>query len=129
MDFWDDPGNWPGDGSWPSRPGETIEGTVTRMAVRTGRFGRPGLCLELDGDGRERWANSRLWRTLGDARVQVGDRIRVTRGPDEPMRPGQAHASTTWTVERAPKQQGGWGLPEPGGKPGAVLPKQAGPTW
>ena len=90
---WDDPGNWPGDMSWPARPGDAVEGRVTRMEVRTGRFGRPSLCVELNSDGRQRWANSRLWRALGELRVQVGDVVKVTRGQDVPPQPGLAHCA------------------------------------
>lgn len=122
---WDDPRNWPGDTSWPGFPGESLEGRVTRMSVRPGSYGRLSLCVELDGDGRERWCNSRLWRCLGEARVQVGDMIRVTRGKDDPPRPGQARPSTTWTVERLRPQPS---KPPWGQQPEA--PQQpSGPTW
>lgn len=99
MSFWDDPRNWPGQGAWPATPGETIEGTITRMELQQSRYGRNQLVVELDGDGVKRWCNGRLWRTLADARVDVGDRVRVTRGHDEPVPGGQKPAST-WVVER-----------------------------
>lgn len=117
MSFWDDPAHWPGDGSWPRVPGESVEGKITRMEVATGTYGRLSLCVELDGDGRKRWANARLWRTLADSRADIGDRVRITRGQDEPRGDGQRPAST-WRVERlqpAPAQQ--------------TAARQGGPTW
>ena len=119
MSFWDDPQNWPGDDSWPRMAGEMVEGTITRMAVRQGRYGRLALCVELDGDGRERWANSRLWRTLADARIEPGDRVRITRGPDEPRGDGQRPA-TSWRVERSTA------IAPP---PAAAQQATGGPTW
>lgn len=118
MSFWDDPAHWPGDGSWPRVAGEAVEGTITRMAVRNGSYGRLSLCVELDGDGRERWCNSRLWRTLADARIEPGDRVRVTRGPDEPSGNGQSRPATTWRVERLQHAP-----------PTLAQPAKAGPTW
>lgn len=125
MGFWDDPASWPSDGSWPGNPGGSIEGTVTKLAVLMGRYGRLSLCVELDNDGRQRWANSRLWRTMGDARIETGDRVRITRGPDEPNPGGKP--SSTWTVERlAPTPSSvatAW--PAQAQAPAAA----AGPTW
>jgi hypothetical protein len=79
--------------------------------------GRLALCVELDGDGRERWANSRLWRTLADARIEPGDRVTITRGPDESRGDGQRPA-TTWRVERSAAMA-----------PAAALQATGGPTW
>ena len=101
MGFWDDPTHWPSDGSWPTIPGETVEGTITRMGIRPSRYGRLQLCIELDGDGRERWCNARLWRTIGMLAPEVGERIIVTRGPDEPTLPGSTgRPPSTWIVEK-----------------------------
>lgn len=109
MSFWDAPSSWPAD-SWPSAPGVSVAGTVTRMAVRQSRYGRLTLCVELDGDGKERWCSTGLWRSMGIARVEPGDTIRVTRHDD-----GQGGAR--WDVTK--------GAPE---APSAV-PTQAGPQW
>lgn len=125
---WDDPGSWPAGGSWPA-PGGSIEGTVTRIAILPrSAFGKTEerLCVELDGDGVQRWCNNRLWRTVGEARIVPGDRVRITRGPDQPN-PTGARPITSWTVERlqqappAPAASG-WGA--------AQAPvQQAGPSW
>jgi hypothetical protein len=145
---WDDPGAWPGSVMWPSSGG-TVEGVVTRMAVLPrSSFGRTEsrLCIELDGDGVQRWANNRLWRTLGDARVMPGDRVRITRGPDEPNPSPGGKPFSTWTVERlqptqppAQAPQAGWGAqqgPAPAPSPWGAqqAPQQppaapAGPSW
>jgi hypothetical protein len=133
VSFWDDPQHWPGDGSWPRTPGEEVEGTITRMAVMMGRFARLSLCVELDGDGRQRWANARLWRAIGELRAEVGDRIRVTRGADDStVQPGASgKLPSTWKVERLPARPaagaqpvGYWGDGQAAGATG-----QTGPTW
>jgi hypothetical protein len=130
MSFWDDPKNWPTGAAWPAEPGGWVDGTVTRMELHQSRYGRAQLVVELDGDGLKRWCNGRLWRTLGDARVEVGDRIRVTRGPDEPTSAPGAKPATTWNVERiqppAPAAPGvlKWGAAAPAPQTAAT-----GPTW
>lgn len=97
MNFFDDPAHQPPD-PVGIRPGETAQGTITMLNVKEGRFGRLALTWELDHDGRERWANARLWKAMAAARLDVGDMARITRGPDEPNPSGKP--STTWTVER-----------------------------
>jgi hypothetical protein len=144
---WDDPGSWPGSVMWPN-PGGSLEGTVTRMAILPrSSFGRTEtrLCIELDGDGVQRWANNRLWRTIGDARVMPGDRVRITRGPDEPNPSPGGKPFSTWTVERlqpgqppqtapaapqtAPAAQAGWGAPQAPQAAPAAPAAPAGPSW
>lgn len=108
--FWDDPASWPAS-AWPAQPGASITGTITRMAVRQSRYGRLALCVELDGDGKERWCNTGLWRELGAARVELGDRIVVTRKDDG------------WDVLRATQNaETRSGVVEP-------TPGTAGPSW
>lgn len=97
---WDAPGSWPSTSAWPATPGESIEGTITRIAIDVNRFGREGLVVELNNDDTLRNCNTALWRALGALRVRKGDRIKVTRGQDLPKQPGQAYATTTWKVER-----------------------------
>jgi hypothetical protein len=143
MSFWDQPEHWPGDTAWPKAPGGTVEGTISRMAVMQNRYQRNALCIELDGDGVQRWCNGRLWRALADIRADVGDRIRVTRGPDGEAQPGRS-ASTSWTVDRltpagAPAVQPTWPqqvAPAAAGASGwaapafaAPVPDPAGPRW
>lgn len=126
MGFWDDPANWPSNGAWPNRPGETVEGTVTRMELGQSRYGRAQLVVELDGDGVKRWCNARLWRCLGDARIEPGDRVRVIRGPDDPNSGQGQRPGSTWTVERL-------AAPPPAQSPpqswGAHPTPAPGPTW
>ena len=97
---WDNPKNLPETAAIPA--GGSVEGTITELGFETNMRGQPTLTYTLD-HGRKRWCNSQLWRTLGHARVQVGDRVRITRGPDEPST-GQ-YPRTTWTVERLDQPQ------------------------
>ncbi len=127
MSFWDNPKNWPGTDSWPAEPGGIVQGTITRMAIKQSRYGRAQLVVELDSDGIVRWCNSRLWRTFGDARIEPGDSVRVTRGPDEDR--GGEKPATTWRVERlqpapAAGRPTSWGAAAP-----ATPQPQPGPTW
>lgn len=126
--FWDIPGNTPPSGSWPIPDGPPVEGTITRLVVETSRYGRPSLCVELDGDGMKRWCGMRLWRALAELRVDIGERIRVTRLPDEPGAPGE-RPTPRWRVERvaAPApvpQASAWGPPP--GQPAAAPSR---PAW
>ena len=98
MSFWDDPQSWPAS-AWPSQPGGTVTGTVTKMAVRQSRYARLTLCVELDGDGKERWCSTGLWREMGAARVEPGDRITVTRTDN-----GDGGARWTVTKTSAPAE-------------------------
>lgn len=101
MTFWT-PDHTPPAGSWPAPDGPPKEGTVTRLGVELSRYGRPSLCVELDGDGVKRWCGMRLWRGFAELRVEVGERVRVTRLTDEPATaPGQRPGSR-WLVERLP---------------------------
>jgi hypothetical protein len=132
--FWDDPKNWPTGAAWPAEPGGWVDGTVTRMELHQSRYGRAQLVLELDGDGLKRWCNGRLWRTLGDARVEVGERIRVTRGPDEPTSAPGAKPATTWTVKRIQPPAAPTGPPVvlkwgAAAAPAAQPAMTEGPTW
>jgi hypothetical protein len=133
MGFWDDPANWPSGNGWPARPGDTVEGTVTRMELQQSRYGRQQLVVELDGDRVKRWCNGRLWRCLGDARIEPGDRIRVTRGPDDPSGGGEKPGST-WIVERipvptAPPPTGGPARDTWTAAPPPAQPRTQGPSW
>ena len=92
---WDAPENRPA--STSIQPGQSVEGVITQLGFEPNLRGLTTLTWTLD-NGRKRWANAQLWRCLADARVQIGDRIRVTRGQDEPSA-GQ-YPRTTWTVER-----------------------------
>ena len=92
---WANPANRPQTSS--IQEGETVTGTVTALAFEPNLRGQVTLTWSLDG-GRKRWANTQLWRAMADARIQPGDRITVTRGPDEPST-GQ-YPRTTWTVTR-----------------------------
>jgi hypothetical protein len=92
---WDDPKNLPE--SSAIQPGQSVSGQITHLSFEPNLRGALTLTWAVDG-GRKRWANSQLWRAMGDARVQVGDRVTVTRGPDEPST-GQ-YPRTTWRVER-----------------------------
>lgn len=83
--FWDDPANNPPD-PWPAT------GVITRMAARDGRFGLQ-LCVELDGDARDRWCPTTLWRALRDARVEIGDKVDVRRTDD-------GRGNTRWHIDR-----------------------------
>jgi hypothetical protein len=125
MGFFDDPAHSRSRGM---QVGESIEGAITALAIRTNRYGREGLAYELDGDGRVRWAPARLWDAMADLRIDIGDRVRITRGPDEPAR-GDGKPATTWTIARLPlapaAPAAGWGA----GTPQARAAVPAGPTW
>ena len=115
MTFFDQPDHRPP--STRIEVGESVTGTLSMLKIATNMRGEMALVWAVDG-GPERWANKRLWRAMADSRVDVGDRITITRGPDE-ERPGQAMAATTWTVERGQKQA-----------PAAqAVPSQALPAW
>lgn len=112
--FWDTPGNTPPSGSWPIPNGPPVEGTITRMTVEQSRYGRPSLCVELDGDGVKRWCGMRLWRALAELRVEIGERVRVSRLPDEPAAGEGQRGASRWRVERLTVPQAPaptWGPP------------------
>lgn len=104
MSVWDAPDARPPE-SWP-REGEAVEATITRIDFAPGRYGQ--TCqIELDRDGRMRFAPKALWRTLYQLRPEIGDRVRISRlSKDE------------WRVDRLA---------------GAVAPmtpaEQSGPHW
>ena len=77
--------------------GDSVEGTITQLGIETNLRGNQTLTWTIDG-GPKRWANMRLWRTMADARVNPGDTVRITRGPDQDS--GGSMPATTWTVER-----------------------------
>ena len=110
MSFWDDPASWPMS-AWPAQPGASVTGTVTKMAVRQSRYARLTLCIELDGDGKERWCSTGLWREMGAARVEPGDRITVTRADN-------GTDGAKWTVVRQTATE-----------PNRTEPSNAGPSW
>jgi hypothetical protein len=95
MGFFDNPEHRP-----PSsriEVGDSVEGQITQLGLETNLRGALTLVYALDS-GPKRWANKRLWRTMADARIDIGDRVRITRGPDEDT--GGSMPATTWTVER-----------------------------
>lgn len=121
---WDDPQNLPRTSA--IGVGQSVEGVVTALQFEPNMRGAMTLTYTLD-HGIKRWCNSQLWKALGHARIQVGDRVRITRGPDEPGT-GQ-YPRTTWTVERrqAPQpvqqpQPPQWAAPQP-------QPVQQVPAW
>ena len=77
--------------------GESVEGVLTHLGMDRNMKGEMALVYALDG-GKPTFAAMTLWRTLADARVDAGDRIRITRGPDEDR--GAPSPAKTWTVER-----------------------------
>ena len=123
--FFDDPKHWPDSQTWPATSGGVIEGVVTHLEIATSRFGRLQLAVELDRDGRKRWCNGRLWRAMADARIDIWDRIRVTRGDDDKDgSPGSnGRLPSTWMVERLPMR--------PAPTAGFAEPQQPsrGPQW
>ena len=117
MGFFDNPQHRP-----PSTRidvGETVEGVITQLGMDTNLRGALTLVYALDS-GPKRWANKRLWRTMADARIDVGDRVRITRGPDEDT--GGSMPATSWTVERL--AAGPTTRPQP-----APAPVQQVPAW
>ena len=109
--------------------GESVEGVITQLGMDTNLRGALTLVWALDS-GPKRWANKRLWRTMADARIDIGDRVRITRGEDEDT--GGTMAATTWTVERlAPGPTTRHPLPadpQPYGNPPAAPAMQV-PAW
>jgi hypothetical protein len=91
---WEDRANQPPSGS--IQPGETVAGLITALAFELDREGQRTLVWTLDG-GRPRWANKGLWRAMAQARLQVGDHVRITRGPDQPS---GGVTRSTWTIDR-----------------------------
>jgi hypothetical protein len=91
---WDDRGNMPP--TMSIQPGETVAGTITGLGFEVDREGQRTLVWTLDG-GRPRWANKGLWRAMAQARLQVGDHVRITRGPDQAS---GGVTRSTWTIER-----------------------------
>lgn len=118
MGFWDTPEHHPSTG-W--RVGESREGTITGLEVATNGWGRTALRYTLDGQSA--WASSTLWRTLADARVDLGDRIRITKTAEE-----QSNGKTRslWAVQRlAP----GPAHPVQTQPPAPAPVLQQGPSW
>jgi hypothetical protein len=94
---WDDRANHPP--SSAIRPGDTVAGTIMDLHFELDEKGvEKELVWALD-DGRKRWANRGLWRAIIAARLQVGDHVRITRGPDQTS---NGRTSSTWTIERTP---------------------------
>ena len=92
MGFWDAPEHHPTIG-WPV--GQAQEGTITALEVARNSWGN--LALKYALDGRTAWANRMLWATLAQARVDVGDRVRITKtGEDQ----SNGKVRSSWTVER-----------------------------
>ena len=99
MSFWDAPGHLPSTNGNGLAVGEIIEGTLTHLSVEMSpRFQKLQLRWSID-HGMQHWANTSLWRAMAACRVDIGDRIRITRGPD--MAPsGTMKPPHTYTVER-----------------------------
>ena len=109
--------------------GESVEGVITHLGVSHNLEGKLVLMYGLDG-AKPKFAPLTLWRTLADARVDAGDRVRITRGPDEDR--GAPSPAKTWTVERlAPGPTTRHPLaadPQPYGNPPAAPAMQV-PAW
>lgn len=79
------------------QPGTVVHGVISDItADTTGRY--PGLRYRIDGL-RYR-ANSRLWATIREARIQNGETVRITRLPDTPPAYDGMNPASNWQVER-----------------------------
>jgi hypothetical protein len=92
---WDDRANHPPSSS--IRPGDTVAGTIMDIHFELDEDGRQKSLVWALEDGRKRWANVGLWRAIIAARLQVGDHVRITRGPDQTA---GGKTTSTWTIER-----------------------------
>ena len=91
--FWDDPRAKPANAK--IQVGETVSGTVTGLELATSRSGDDTIRYAIDGVWR--YTNKRLHNALWSARPLVGDRVEITRLPDDPPRESGITA-TNWTV-------------------------------
>ena len=103
--------------------GEVVEGVITQLGMDTNMRGQLTLVWSLDS-GPKRWASKRLWRTFADARIDIGDRVRITRGPDEDT--GGTMPAGTWTVERLTP---GPTTPPPAAQTPTPTPTRQVPAW
>lgn len=118
--FWDTPEHLP-TGGWPV--GSSKEGTLTGLQIARNSWGNIGLRYALDG--QDAWANRSLWSTMAAARVDVGDRVRITKTHEDQS---NGKVRTHWTVERIQAPAYVQPAPTP-----ATMPRPAqtsiGPSW